>query len=260
MLIPVVVGLVLYGPLLLILAVVLALTLVSLTEYNRLSSAIYRGHAGGLLVHAAGLLVPLAAYCTGRVPSPLYLTIVLLVFLFAAARTGPGPDAGLRYALAEAAVKTTAIVYISLPLSLFVLLASAPSGRLWILFFLTIIWCNDSFAYLTGKTMGRRKLCPSISPGKTIEGALGGIASGIIAALVFNAITHLGSYGAVVMAAVLVGVLGIAGDLFESVIKRGAGVKDSGTIVPGHGGLLDRIDSMLFSLPAIYLLVIGAQI
>jgi len=256
LLIPVVVALVLYGPLLLILAVVLALTLVALVEYNRLSAAIYRGHGGGLPVFVIGLLVPLAAYCTGRVPSPLYISFALLVFLFAAARSEPK----MRNALAEAAVKTTAIVYIGVPLSLYVLLAAAPSGRLWILFFLTIIWCNDSFAYLTGKTMGRRKLCPSISPGKTIEGALGGIVSGIIAALVFNALSHLGSYGTAVMAAVLVGVLGIAGDLFESVMKRGAGVKDSGTIVPGHGGLLDRIDSMLFSLPAIYLLVIGPQI
>jgi len=254
------VALVLYGPLSLVLAVTLALTFLALQEYRRLASAAYGGRGTGLLLYVLGLLVPLWTYLTGRVYGPLQITFSLLLFLFVASLTHGRHETRLRHAMTEAALKTTALVYICLPLSLFVLLAATHLGRLWILFFLTLIWCNDSFAYLTGKVAGRHKLCPSISPGKTIEGTLGGIASGLVAAIVFNSFACLGPYGTVILGALLVGVLGIAGDLFESVIKRGAGVKDSGTIVPGHGGILDRIDSMLFSLPAIYLLVIGHQI
>jgi len=250
------VALVLYGPPLLVFLVVEALTLVSLLEYGRLSAPIYRGSGAGALAPFLGLLIPLSVYLTGRVFPSLLLPGALLVFIFASAHRAPK----LRHALPEAAVKTMGLLYISLPLSTFILLGEIPRGRLWILFFLIIIWCNDSFAYLTGKLLGRHKLSPSISPGKTIEGAVGGITSGIIAALVFNAFACLGGAGLATIAALVIGVLGIAGDLFESIIKRGAGVKDSGTIVPGHGGLLDRIDSMLFSLPAIYLLVIHLKI
>ncbi len=255
MLIPVVLALVLYGPLYLILVVVMALTLISLLEFNRLTAQSYRSGGGGVLAPLIGLIVPIYAYAFGQVFSPLYLVLALLVILSFAAIGAPN----LRHVLTEAALKTTGLLYIALPLSIFVLLAAAPQGRPWILFFLTVIWCNDSFAFATGKAMGRHKLCPSISPGKTIEGALGGIASGVVAALVFNAIARTGVPGFSVLAALVIGVLGLAGDLFESVIKRGAGVKDSGTIVPGHGGLLDRLDSMFFSLPVLYLLVIHLQ-
>jgi len=234
----------------------MALTFLALLEYNRISSLITGGR-GRVLPSIIGLVVPLCVYHhSGQGASPGLFIAAFFVFLFSAL---PGVK-NFRQILPETALKTTGLVYISLPLSYFILLFHAPLGRWWILFFLTVIWCNDSFAYVFGKALGRHKLCPSISPGKTIEGAVGGLASGIVAALVFNAMAPLTGYGGIVVIALVTGVLGIAGDLSESVIKRGAGVKDSGTIVPGHGGILDRIDSMFFSLPAIYMLAIYLKI
>lgn len=145
------------------------------------------------------------------------------------------------------------IIYIALPFSLLVLLANADSGRLWILFILLLVWSNDTFAFCVGKLIGRHKLSPKVSPGKSIEGALGGLAGGVVVMLVFNHYAGLGLevWVAVVLAVVL-GILSILGDLFESLIKRGSNVKDSGSLIPGHGGILDRVDSMVFVVPALY--------
>ncbi|MFQ5427868.1 MAG: phosphatidate cytidylyltransferase [Thermodesulfobacteriota bacterium] len=256
LLIPVVVALVLYGPPLLLLAVVMLLTFLALLEYNRLTGFIFDAHGSGVLASLIGLLLTLAVYTSGGAYTPLLLIAGLFIFLFLAL-AGASEH---RMAVQEAVFKSAGLIYISLPLSYFLLLAEAQSGRKWILFFLIVIWCNDSLAYVFGRAYGRHKLCPSVSPGKTIEGAMGGIASGIAAAVIFNAFTHLTGYGSVFILAIITGILGIAGDLFESIIKRGAGVKDSGTILPGHGGVLDRIDSMFFSLPAFYLLAISLKI
>ncbi len=255
-LIPVVVAIVLFAPPLVILAVVAALTFISLIEYNRLTAKIYGGRGSAVVISLGGVIVTLCIYLTGSALAPVVLIAALLISLFSAI---PGAS-DLRAAVEEAVFKIGGIIYISLPLSYFLLLAEAPKGRLWLLFFLIVIWCNDSLAYVFGRALGRRKLCPAISPGKTIEGAAGGIASGLVAACVFNAISPLTGFGAVVLIALVTGCLSIVGDLFESVIKRGAGEKDSGTIVPGHGGLLDRIDSIFFSLPALYVLAIYLKI
>ncbi len=256
LLIPLVLVVVLFAPRLIILAVVAALTLLALMEYNRITARIFDGKGFSLLALIIGLLLTLCVYITGEVISAVFLMAALFIFLF----TALSAPADMRSSVQEAAFKTAGLIYISLPLSYFILLADAPRGRLWILFFLIVIWCNDSLAYVFGRAFGRHKLCPSISPGKTIEGALGGLLSGVVAALVFNALSPLTGYGAVVLLALITGCLGIAGDLFESILKRGAGVKDSGTLLPGHGGILDRIDSLLFSLPVIYILAISLKI
>ncbi len=255
-LIPAVVALVLYGPPILLLFVVMAITFLALLEFNKISSLITGTHGGGLTAPLMGLILPLSVYYAGAAPSSALFTAAFFLFLFLAL---PGVK-NFRHTLPDTAMKTTGLVYISLPLSYFILLASAPAGRWWVLFYLIIIWCNDSFAYIFGKAVGRHKLCASISPGKTIEGALGGLASGVLAAIIFNAFACLSGYGGVIIIAFVTGILGIFGDLSESVLKRSAGVKDSGTIVPGHGGVLDRIDSMFFSLPAIYMLAIYFKI
>ncbi|MFQ5480112.1 MAG: phosphatidate cytidylyltransferase [Thermodesulfobacteriota bacterium] len=255
-LIPLVLALVLFAPRVLILAVVLVLTFIALLEYNKLTALIYSGGGQGVFAALIGLIFTFCVYFTGLALSSALLIAALFIFLFMALAGAPD----MRSAVQEAVFKTAGLIYISLPLSYFILLADAPQGRLWILFFLIVIWCNDSLAYVFGRAFGSHKLCPSISPGKTIEGALGGIGSGIVAALVFNAAAPLTGYGAVILLALITGCLGIMGDLFESILKRGAGVKDSGTILPGHGGILDRIDSLLFSLPVIYILVISLKI
>ncbi len=234
----------------------MGITFLALLEYNKISSLISGGRGGGVITSLIGLAIPICVYHSGHGSPGVLFAAAFFVFLFSAL---PG-ERHFRQALPEAAMKTTGLVYISLPLSYFILLSNAPLGRWWALFFLIVIWCNDSFAYFSGRAFGRHKLCPSISPGKTVEGAIGGLASGVVAALIFNGFTCLTGYGAVILIALVTGVLGIFGDLSESLIKRGAGVKDSGTMVPGHGGVLDRIDSMFFSLPAIYMLAIYFKI
>jgi phosphatidate cytidylyltransferase len=118
---------------------------------------------------------------------------------------------------------------------------------------LAVIMSADSAAYFTGSALGRNKMAPAISPGKTWEGLAGGLAGGIVAALVVRRfglpwmpVGHAVALGAAVS------LLGTAGDLLESLLKRWAGVKDSGTLFPGHGGMLDRLDSLLFGAPVLY--------
>ena len=115
-----------------------------------------------------------------------------------------------------------------------------------------LLWANDVFAYLTGRLLGKHKLFERISPGKTIEGSLGGLVFTIVAIMVFSRYASwLPLKAAVGMGAIAV-IFGTLGDLCESMLKRQAGVKDSGRLIPGHGGILDRFDSVLFSVPFIF--------
>jgi phosphatidate cytidylyltransferase len=137
-----------------------------------------------------------------------------------------------------------------LPASVVALRVREDAGWQWVVLLFVVTWANDTFAYFTGRFLGRRPLAPRISPKKTWEGFWGGAAGGVGGAL---AVKFLFLPGLSVQAAVVVGagaaVLGPIGDLSESMLKRAAGVKDSGKIIPGHGGLLDRIDAVLFVAP-----------
>lgn len=146
------------------------------------------------------------------------------------------------------------VVYIALPLSMLVLIRLDPHGIAWIILLLAIVFVGDTCAFHVGSHYGRRKLCPSISPGKTVEGALGGLAGNLVAGSVVKAfwLPQLAWPDSLVFF-VLAGVAGQAGDLFESRFKRLANVKDSGSFLPGHGGILDRIDALLFASPVAYL-------
>jgi phosphatidate cytidylyltransferase len=123
---------------------------------------------------------------------------------------------------------------------------------------LAVTWMTDSGAFFVGKRFGRRRLIPRVSPGKTVEGAVGGLAGGVLAGLVLGGVVYpywIGVPIGLVAAAIgglLIGAISQLGDLAESVWKREAGVKDSGTFFPGHGGILDRMDSLLFTVPASY--------
>jgi phosphatidate cytidylyltransferase len=118
---------------------------------------------------------------------------------------------------------------------------------------LAVIVVSDSLAFFVGHAIGRTRLAPGVSPGKSVEGALGGLLGGVLGALV---VRHLGLPGLPALHAAGLGLavaaMGIVGDLDESLIKRWAGVKDSGTLFPGHGGMLDRLDSLLFGAPVLY--------
>lgn len=126
-------------------------------------------------------------------------------------------------------------------------------GLLLVLLILFLIWATDSGAYFVGKTWGKRKLWPAISPKKTIEGSIGGIGSALIVGSIFYAFFPLfPSYWQLFAFAFIISIFGQVGDLVESALKRHVDVKDSGNILPGHGGILDRFDSLLFVLPILY--------
>lgn len=134
--------------------------------------------------------------------------------------------------------------------------ASQPNGHRWLLTSLAIVWAADSGAYFAGRKFGGRlfagrKLAPRVSPNKTIEGLLGGVVAGIVVGVLFAlfAGANLSQLPAVALVALLAVLFSVIGDLFESLLKRHAGVKDSGNLIPGHGGILDRIDGVLAALP-----------
>lgn len=127
-------------------------------------------------------------------------------------------------------------------------------GTIFLFMALLLTWANDSFAYLIGSTFGKHKLAPDISPNKSIEGALGGILGTLLVGLLIGHFAFIPLWGRILLS-ILSAVAAQLGDLFESKIKRVFGVKDSGTLFPGHGGVMDRIDSLLFSLPVVYYLL-----
>lgn len=119
-----------------------------------------------------------------------------------------------------------------------------------------LIWINDTFAFIVGKSIGKHKLLERISPKKTIEGFLGGLVFCCIASVLFYVFTDLLSLGLWITVAIVTSVFGTIGDLIQSQLKRQAGVKDSGKIMPGHGGMFDRLDSVIFATPFLYLFLI----
>ncbi len=149
------------------------------------------------------------------------------------------------------------LIYIALSLSFLAMIRAEPQGTQWIFWILCIVAAGDIGAFYTGKSIGRNKLCPWVSPKKTIEGSFGGLCANVIAALVLKMLMlpELANPTCVVFA-LLIGVAGQIGDLFASEFKRAVGIKDSGTLLPGHGGFLDRLDALLFASPLAYLMKI----
>ncbi|MFD0992310.1 phosphatidate cytidylyltransferase [Tenacibaculum geojense] len=152
---------------------------------------------------------------------------------------------------------TIQIEYIVLPFFFLMLLpfVSKTYNPYLIIYIIVLIWSNDSFAYIVGKNFGKRKLFERISPKKTIEGFIGGLIASIIIGGLIGYFGNLFSVLDWMIIAIIVSVFGTLGDLVESKFKRQANIKDSGTIMPGHGGLLDRLDSLFFLAPFVYLYV-----
>jgi phosphatidate cytidylyltransferase len=146
------------------------------------------------------------------------------------------------------------IIYIPLFLSYIVLIRNQDNGVLWIFLLLIVVFVGDTGAYYLGSYFGQHKLCPAVSPNKTIEGALGGLAASLgSGALIKYLFLPLLPWGLSLLFFLCIGIAGQVGDLFESQIKRVAHIKDSGAILPGHGGVLDRIDALLFAAPMAYI-------
>ncbi|MBW2038283.1 MAG: phosphatidate cytidylyltransferase [Deltaproteobacteria bacterium] len=145
------------------------------------------------------------------------------------------------------------IVYIPFLLSYVTLINKLPEGILWVLLLVATVWAGDTFALLIGSFWGRHKLCPRISPKKTVEGFFSCFIGAILSLFAFKSLflPALATKDALIIGSGIA-LFGQLGDLSESMIKRGAKVKDSGALIPGHGGMLDRLDSFLFSSPFLY--------
>lgn len=173
-----------------------------------------------------------------------------------------------------AAASLVALLYVALPLALLVVVRELWAGGFLLLYLLLVVWAGDTFAYYTGRAMGRHKLAPRISPGKTWEGSVASFAGAIAVgwavfahapqiSAAFYSVGLLGrryaylaqevpAAGEIVILSACINVAAQVGDLVESLLKRGAGVKDSGALLPGHGGILDRIDALLFAAPVLW--------
>lgn len=159
----------------------------------------------------------------------------------------------IRTAVNQIACTLLGVFYVAGLLGFFILLRNLEGGRYLIFFVFIVIWLGDTAAYYAGRRFGKTKLAEHISPNKTVEGAVAGLGGSLLGGLVAN-IWFLGQISLIhcLIIAVICGIIGQFGDLAESVLKRNTGTKDSGTLIPGHGGILDRLDSLMFAGPAFY--------
>jgi phosphatidate cytidylyltransferase len=153
----------------------------------------------------------------------------------------------------EVAYATLAFIYIPFLIMHLVMLRQTQFGVQWLIVIMLIVMTNDSAAYYCGSAFGKHRLYPLVSPKKSIEGAVAGLVGSIGGTLLakFTFFQQL-TFADCLITAVVIGIIGQIGDLFESLLKRSFGVKDSGTIIPGHGGILDRLDSIIFAAPVTY--------
>lgn len=182
------------------------------------------------------------------------LTAGLLIANFiAAAAVGILVYKGDDRILGAVTKEVVGVIYIPMMLSLLVMIRCGELGVGWIFLLLLLVASGDTGAYYAGTYFGKRKLCPEVSPGKTVEGFLGGAALSLVTGMTFKffILSDLSFSGAVLLC-LSISIVGPMGDLFESLLKRVGKIKDSGTILPGHGGLLDRIDALLFAAPVAY--------
>jgi phosphatidate cytidylyltransferase len=189
----------------------------------------------------------------GAVVPPAVLTVAVALVL-SAPLLSRGP-----LGTEPVALTVVGLVYVSWFLGHTLALHGRPEGGRLVLFLVAVTWAGESAAYLVGSALGRHKLLPQISPNKTLEGAVAQVTVAVVAAAVVAGwLLPDWSMARTVPAGVILGVVGQAGDLAESAMKRAAGVKDTGGLLPGHGGVLDRLDSLLFNGPALYYyLVLG---
>jgi len=221
--------------------------LLGLDEFYRMALPSRRGE--GRLAALAGACALLTVLAENRVIPLMALTLLVLAFcLIALFRLQE-----IRQAAADAALILMGFLYVPLLLSHLVMIRLLPHGVSWLFLIMVIVMSGDSAAYYVGSTFGKTKIYPPVSPKKSVEGSLGGLAGSLVGAFVSKGLffPELTVFDCIATA-LLLGVLGQLGDLFESLIKRSCGVKDSGTIIPGHGGILDRLDSILFAGPAAF--------
>jgi phosphatidate cytidylyltransferase len=277
-LIPIVMLLVLRAPVPVLAVFAAAVALVTVQEFLKLTES-YGVQPLRLPTYIfAGLLFLLLAVTAAETPQVSALKFVLglgfacamvpFIFLTITMRR-----AQLSGAYPAAAASVFAFVYIAVPMAMLVQLRQQWAGAFWLLYLLLVVWAGDIFAYFVGRSVGRHLMAPRISPKKTWEGAAASlVASLVVGSLLFTYALPISSFllrltlierrdgffvekpelWQIILLTAALNIAAQLGDLVESLIKRGAGVKDSGTILPGHGGMLDRIDALLFAAPVLW--------
>jgi len=278
-LIPIVLVLVLRAPVPMLAAVVAAVAVLTLREYADLvrhyNVEPFRGPLYSVTVLGFAALAAQTGsdylVATTQMLFGIAVAVVGVAFLFLALAMR---RESLSTGFPAAAAATFGFVYVAIPLAMLVQVRQQGSGAFLILYILIVVWMGDTVAYYTGRALGRHKLAPRISPGKTWEGTAGSLVGAIVCGTLVFAYSRPISSGLISAGlltpaqaylppqmpplwhfALLSAAINIAaqiGDLAESLLKRGAGVKDSGTILPGHGGMLDRIDALLFAAPVLW--------
>lgn len=279
-LIPIVLVLVLRAPVPLVAVTTAAIALLTIHEFLKLTESygvkplrlptyIFAGLFFILLAANAGNEKPLLSTAIFVYALGFSAAIAPFLFLTIAMRRE-----NLSTAYPSAAAAVFAFSYIALPMGMLVQLRQQWAGAFYLLYLLLVVWAGDIFAYFVGKSIGRHLMAPRISPKKTWEGTAASlIASVVIGWLLFyyalplsSAMLSVGlitrrdglfgleqpSMGPIIVLTIILNIAAQLGDLVESLLKRGAGVKDSGTILPGHGGMLDRIDALLFAAPILW--------
>ena len=231
---------------LLVLGIILVAACIELTDLMLLAGVGMSrvGATAGALVAGAAVAGP------GAKTGFLLIAVMLVLFLVVLATRKPAPDVP-----AAAAAAVFPAIYLGVPIALAAVIRDAW-GREALLLGLLVVWISDTAQFYAGSKFGRRRLAPTISPKKSVEGAIGGFVAGVAAMVIVGRVwLPLVSVPALAAAGAALVALGIAGDLFESLLKRSANVKDSSTLIPGHGGVLDRIDALLFVVPGYYLIL-----
>lgn len=246
--VPILFAVIFYGSEAVFAAFIILIIFGAVIEYNRLVfSGEFVWERGQSLILA--VLVPLAAF-TGDV------RLILVVITFSVLVGFSVFVLRLKSAsfdIVPVSKLVLGFMYIPFMLSHFILLRASGDGITWIFFILVLAFSGDIAAFYVGRSIGKRKLCPAISPGKTVEGVIGLVIGSVIGCILFRYFfyTDLPVIHAVILG-FFGGIIGQIGDLCESAIKRSSGVKDSGALILGHGGLLDRLDCLIFIAPFVY--------
>ena len=268
-LIPVVVALVWWAPAIILAGIAAVVAILALVEFLNLGDRIgLRGFK--LWTYFCTVLIFYAQFSLGRIEThmlaggismvrdatggTLSVEAALLIFIFGCVVLGLITKRPLHEVLPAISISSAALLFIVLPFSYIVRLDEIELvGRHLVLFTLVLVWAGDMLAYFVGKSLGRVPMAPLLSPKKTWEGALGNVLASMIVAVLFAKWMQTDVVTLLVIAGIA-NIAGQAGDLIESAYKRGAAVKDSGGLLPGHGGMLDRIDSLILATPAVWIL------
>jgi phosphatidate cytidylyltransferase len=268
-LIPVVVALVWWAPAIILAGIAAVVAILALVEFLNLGDRVGL-RAFKLWTYFCTVLIFYAQFSLGRLEThtlaggismvrdatggTLSVEAALLIFLFGCVILGLVTKRPLHEILPAISIGSAALLFVVLPFSYIVRLDELePVGRQLVLFTLVLVWAGDMLAYFVGKSLGRVPMAPALSPKKTWEGSMGNVLASMIVAVLFAKWMQTDVITLLVIAGIA-NIAGQAGDLIESAYKRGAAVKDSGGLLPGHGGMLDRIDSLILATPVVWVL------